>query len=93
MNLDLDLPNSGEQHMNTAEFLNSVCGALQRDPGTLTLQDTVDTVPEWDSLGHLAIMAMVDSQLSVSVESEEMQTFTSLKTLVEQLKTHGALED
>jgi acyl carrier protein len=79
--------------MVTGDFLNRLCEALAREPGSITLDDTPETIPEWDSVGHLAILATIDSALGLATDSEEMRNFTSIRQLVELLKTKGALED
>jgi len=79
--------------MKIGDFLNAVCNALNREPGTLTLDDTPDTVEEWDSVGHLSIISTIDSALGVSPDTEELRSFTSIRELVDILKKKGALED
>lgn len=78
--------------MKTSDLLNAVCKALKRDPGTVTLDDTPDTLIEWDSLGHLSIIAMIDS-LGVSTNTTEIQTIASVRDLVSVLKSKGLVED
>ena len=78
--------------MKTAEFLNLLCESLNRDPGSLTLGDTPETVEQWDSVGHLSIISTID-QIGVAVDSDDMQNFTSIRELVDRLKAKGALED
>lgn len=75
------------------EFLDALCASLNREPGSITLDDTPDSLAEWDSVGHLSIIATVDQELSVPVDEEEMQTFTSIGQLVDRLKARGVLED
>ncbi|MFC2176625.1 acyl carrier protein [Bacteroidota bacterium] len=79
--------------MKVNEFLDAICRALSREPGTLTLDDTNETVEEWDSLGHLAIISIVDSEFGVPPETEDLQTFTSLRELADVLVASGALEE
>ena len=80
--------------MKTKDFLNALCESLNMKPGSLTLDSTPETVTEWDSVGHLAILATVDSQLGIATDSEDLLEFTSLRQLVEALKSKGAaLED
>ena len=79
--------------MKTQEFLDLVAKALQRQPGTVTLNDTPDTLEEWDSIGHLAIIAILDSKLGIDPEAEELTDFTSIRELVDALKTKGTLQD
>ncbi|NQU26229.1 MAG: acyl carrier protein [Candidatus Nealsonbacteria bacterium] len=79
--------------MKVEEFLNAVCEVLLRDPNTLSLDDTPNTVEEWDSVGHLSIIATIDEELGIPVDTEEMQNFRSIGELVERLKSKNALED
>jgi acyl carrier protein len=79
--------------MKTAEFLDLVCEALGRAPGSLSLDDTRATVEEWDSLGHLAIISVIDEALHVPVNNDEMQNFSSLRQLAAMLQARGALEE
>ncbi len=79
--------------MTVAEFLNSLCGVLGREPDSLSLGDTPRTVDQWDSIGHLSIMVTIDRELGVSVEDEDMRTFTSIGQLVDRLRARNALED
>lgn len=78
--------------MKIAEFLNLVCEGLGRAPDSLSLDDTRATVEEWDSIGHLAIISIIDEALHVPVDNDEMQSFGSLRELVERLQAKHALE-
>ncbi len=78
--------------MKTSDFLNSVCEAMGRAPNSLSLDDTPQTVSEWDSIGHLAIIAAVD-EIADGADSDDLRTFTSLRQLAEALKKRGILED
>jgi acyl carrier protein len=79
--------------LKTSEFLNAVCEALELDTGSLTVQDTPETVPAWDSIGHLQIIGVIDAELNVQTdEDEELQRFASMGELVERLEARGALE-
>ncbi len=79
--------------MKTSDFLDLVCKALRRTAGSLSLDDTPETVAEWDSVGHLAIIDTLDSALGVDVEDRDLHAFTSLRQLVTSLKARGALKD
>ncbi len=79
--------------MKTREFLDRVCEALGRAPGSLSEQDTPWTVEEWDSLGHLSIISTIDEALDISINDEEMRNFTSIGELLKRLRARHALED
>ena len=79
--------------MKVEEFLNELCDVLGRDPNSLSLDDTPKTVEQWDSIGHLSIISTVDEALGVSVDDEQMRTFTSIGELVERLKARNAFQE
>ncbi len=77
--------------MKVDEFLNVVCRSLSRPPHSLKVDDTPETVEEWDSIGHLSIISTVEG-LGASVEDEAMRTFRSLRELIDQLRHQHVLE-
>jgi acyl carrier protein len=79
--------------VRVADFLNLVCQSLKRLPNTLSMTDTPATVEEWDSIGHLSIIAAIDGNLPVSVNDDELRNFTSIEQLVKRLKARGVLEE
>ena len=79
--------------MKVQEFLDTVARTLNRDPGSVSLDDTPETVEEWDSIGHLLLVSMLESELGVTPDTEEMTSFNSMSQLVDVLKGKGALED
>jgi acyl carrier protein len=78
--------------MTVTQFLDVVCEALGREPGSLSLDDTPQSVEQWDSIGHLSIISTVDEALGVAVDDEEMRTFTSIRELTDRLKVRDAIE-
>ena len=78
--------------MRTNDFLNAICDALGRKPNSLSIDDTRETVEEWDSVGYLSIIATIDEELDVSVEEEGMRNFKSIRELIDRLKARDALE-
>ncbi len=78
--------------MKTAEYLNLVCEALGRAPDSLSLDDTPATVEEWDSVGHLAIISIIDEALHVPVDNADMRNFSSLGELAARLQAMHAME-
>jgi acyl carrier protein len=79
--------------MKVHDFLDALCSALGREPHSLTLDDTPQTVEQWDSIGHLSIIATMDELLGVSVMDDELRTFRSIGELIQRLKARHALED
>jgi acyl carrier protein len=49
----------------------------------LTVQDTRDTVEEWDSLGDLLLVSGLDEQLGIVLNADEIAAITSIKGIIE----------
>jgi acyl carrier protein len=45
--------------------------------------------PEWDSLGHMALVAELESRFGVSLETDDVVAMTSYATSLEILRRHG----
>ena len=79
--------------MKISEFLDLLCETLEKEKGSITLKDNQDTLPEWDSLGHLSILAVLETSLGVNSSDSDFPEFDSIGQLVEILKQCEALED
>jgi len=79
--------------MKTSEFMDKLSDVLKLPPGRLKLDDTPETVAEWDSLGRLAMIGLVDSLFRLAFADKSLQDFRSIGELVESLKRQGFLED
>ncbi|NQT87196.1 hypothetical protein HQ560_10560 [bacterium] len=74
--------------------MDAICEALELEAGSLSLDDSPETVPMWDSIGHLSIIGVIDAELDVETDEDEgLQRFASIRELVDRLKAKGALED
>ncbi len=69
--------------MRTPDFLNLVAEAIETDPSSLTWDMRIEDIPEWNSLGWLTIMSMVDEQMNAQLNAKEIR----------ELKTVGELAD
>jgi acyl carrier protein len=79
--------------MNTEEFIENCCMALEVEPGTLNRDSSPDNVETWDSLGYLNLIAMIDTELGVSIEGDELQKFKTLGSLIDELKSKGVINE
>ena len=79
--------------MTTKELLKTVQQALGlKEP--VVLNDSVDTLKDWDSIGHLAILVAMDKKLSGKAgKIKKLVNCQSVKTLADVLKKNKLLED
>lgn len=45
--------------------------------------------PEWDSVGHMALVAELEDRFGISLETDEIVGMSSYAKTVEALRTHG----
>jgi len=65
--------------MDTQKALEWLTEILSVRGRVLTLQDTRDTVPEWDSLGDLLLLSGLDEQLGIVLDADEIAAISSVR--------------
>lgn len=71
----------------TEELCSILNSSMEID--TLTVESTMDELEEWDSLGHLSILAALDSRLDGKIaDIEALAEASSVKAIVEILTEH-----
>lgn len=69
-----------------------VAEALELQPGSISSETSQEDVEEWDSLGHIAILSLLDETFDDITESvPELMETTSIPALVELLKSQGCI--
>jgi acyl carrier protein len=75
--------------MNNAKILaqvqQCVSSVFNLDPGSITAEATYETVPGWDSLGHLRLIMAVEEAFAVRFTTEEIPTLLSVRLLCDAL--------
>ena len=69
-----------------------IAEALKLPAGQVTEDDSVQTIEQWDSLGHLNILIALDRQFSGQVgKIAELAKATSVKQIVSILQAHHVI--
>lgn len=79
--------------MTTATFLAKVSESLNVETSEVSRDTTPDTLAEWDSLGHLDILSVVDEELGVPIDDPQIQNFKSIGELIDLLTERGVLSE
>ena len=74
--------------MKIHELLTIVAETIEYE-GELALEDKIDDIEEWDSLGVLSIVSMLDD-LSISMSLEDLE---EIQTIEEFVKLTGIHDD
>jgi acyl carrier protein len=56
---------------------------------TISLDSSPQTIENWDSMGHLMLILELEQQFSVQLAPEEVETLTSVRSIVELLQARG----
>ena len=68
--------------MSQSKFLDNFKNALELPHEKLvTLDDTFKDLDEWDSLAALSLVAMLDEEYEVGLESEDLDQFMTVEDL------------
>lgn len=69
------------------KFFEAFKEALEIDEETqLNLSDTFRDYDEWDSLGRLSLIVMLDDEFSVEIEDKDFEKIKTLGELMEEVK-------
>ena len=77
--------------MTTNGVIELIAEALEVDTSSLSMDTRIDSVEEWNSIGWLTIMSLVDEQLGVQIESKAIRSFQTVRDVVDYLGTKTEL--
>jgi acyl carrier protein len=63
--------------------------ALDLPSGFAVEELEIGNNPEWDSVGHMALVAELEERFGISLETDEIVGMSSYANAVETLRTHG----
>ncbi len=61
------------------KFLNNFEDSLEIDNNSLTLETNFKELPEWDSLGLLNFMAMLEDEYGIQISRKQLDEFITLQ--------------
>ena len=79
--------------MNENEVIKIIATALKLEDSQIDTNSSVDNLEEWDSLGHLGILAALDKAFDGKIASiKEMATADSADKIFQILKENSFIE-
>lgn len=73
--------------MGTEARACAIVGEALNCPGTIAIGADMNSVPAWDSLGHMAIVAGIESELGRSLTAEQIASISSVRRVAELLSS------
>jgi len=74
--------------MDTQKFIDLFAEALDIEASDLTVDTEFRTLPEWDSMAYLSIIAMLDEEYEIQIENAEFKTLKTLKDIINYIEEH-----
>ena len=68
------------------KFIELLMDILEIEDRELSLKDEFRHYPEWDSLGYLELIAMMDEEFGVAIENDDFGKLTTLEDLINEVK-------
>ena len=68
------------------KFIESLKEILEIEDRELELKDEFRDYPEWDSLGYLELIAMLDEEFGVAIENDDFGKLRTLEDLINEVK-------
>lgn len=77
--------------MTEPEALVWIARLFNQPPDSIQAQTPRDTIPEWDSLGVLNLMAGLDEQFGLLLADDTLKAMTRVDDILQVLRTEGKL--
>jgi acyl carrier protein len=72
--------------LNLQDKLVLITNALDVEPGTLKPETRLEDLEEWDSLGVVSLIAMLDKHFSVRLQPDEIRALATVGDILERMK-------
>ena len=76
--------------MDTPKALAWLANVLNVQGRDLTMDDTRNTVAEWDSLGDLLLLSMLEEELRIVVSADDIAAIHSIREIVALMEKNNA---
>jgi acyl carrier protein len=74
--------------MNTEKLLTVFAEALNLSPSEITDELAYNSTPAWDSVAHMALVAEIDDQFDIMLETDDVLELSSFAKAKELLKKY-----
>ena len=73
---------------NLEKYKKAFTDSLSIDKKNFTEDIEYNSIPEWDSIGHMTLMSALEDEFKVSIETDDIVDFSSFKKGLEILKKY-----
>tara|TARA_B100000035_G_C20763838_1_gene449522 strand:+ start:355 stop:594 length:240 start_codon:yes stop_codon:yes gene_type:complete len=73
---------------NLEKYKKAFTDSLSIDKKNFDEDIEYNSIPEWDSIGHMTLMSALEDEFKVSIETDDIVDFSSFKKGMEILKKY-----
>jgi len=74
--------------MNKQQFLNALEDTLELEQNTLSGQEVLLDIEQWDSLAFLSVIAMADEHFDIVIQGDKLEKINTVNDLVSLVEQH-----
>ncbi len=79
--------------MKLSELIKKIEDTLELDEGSVSMESSSENIEDWDSLGHITILSMLDDATDgASADIVDLTQATSVAEIAKILTDNGLLE-
>jgi acyl carrier protein len=79
------------KRMTQQEALQWIADIFEVSPETITAETSRESIPTWDSIGTLTLMAGMDEKFSIVLNDADIQTLRKVDDIIAVLRRHGKI--
>lgn len=79
--------------MNAQEALSWIAEIFEEPAGRIAASTARSSIPGWDSLGTLSLIAALDEKFDIHIDEQEIERMAKVDDIFVVLRRHGALAE
>jgi acyl carrier protein len=76
--------------MDTQRALEWISGIFAVKHRVVEVDDTRDSLAEWDSLGSLLLLSALEEEHKIVISADDLEAMTTIREICDLLEKHGA---
>ena len=80
---------NSKHNLLTAQVQSALIQALRLPPEQVTPELSFGDLPQWDSMGHMEVMMVLEAQFGVEINAETIAALTSVPAICTYIQENG----
>jgi len=80
---------NSNHNLLTAQVQSALVQALRLPPEQVTPELAFGDLPQWDSMGHMEVMMVLETQFGIEINAETIAALTSVPAICAYIQENG----